>query len=124
MKASDPDTGLTREAALRCIPVRNADVQEERLPSGDLLLTHPVTLRPWMAAVVRRLGREEQSVRLKKLQLDGLGTDVWDLLDGRRTVERVIQEFTEKYQLHAKEAEVAVTRFLRELGRRGLIGMK
>jgi hypothetical protein len=61
---------------------------------------------------------------LKKLHLDEMGTAVWDLMDGRRSVRRVIQGFATKYQLHLKEAEVAVTRFLRELGKRGLIGFK
>lgn len=115
---------ITREAALKSTPVRNAQVKEERLETGEVLLTYPITIRPWIAGLIRRFGGNANRVELKKLHLDELGTAVWDLMDGRRSVRRVIKGFAGKYQLHIKEAEVAVTRFLRELGRRGLIGLK
>jgi hypothetical protein len=58
------------------------------------------------------------------LQLDALGTAVWELLDGRRSVQQIIERFADTYSLHAKEAEVSVSQFLRELGRRELIGLR
>lgn len=65
-----------------------------------------------------------EDVRIKKLQLDKLGSTVWDMLDGKRTVGEVIQSFISIQRLHPKEAAVAVTLFLRELGKRGLIGLR
>jgi hypothetical protein len=115
---------ITREEALKSTPVKSAKVKEERLETGEVLLTYPVTIRPWIGGLIRQFGGDADRVQLKKLHLDELGTAVWDLMDGRRSVRRVIQGFAGKYQLHIKEAEVAVTRFLRELGRRGLIGLK
>lgn len=115
---------ITRAEALKSTPVKNMAVEEERLETGEVVLTYPVTIRPWMAGLIRRFGGDTSRVQLKKLRLDELGTAVWDLMDGKRSVRRVIQGFAGKYQLHIKEAEVAVTRFLRELGRRGLIGFK
>lgn len=115
---------ITREEALKSTPVKNAQVKAERLETGEVLLTYPVTIRPWMAGLIRRFGGGANTVKLKKLHLDQLGTAVWDLMDGKRSVRRVIRGFAGKYQLHIKEAEVAVTRFLRELGRRGLIGFQ
>lgn len=115
---------ITREEALKSTPVKSAEVKEERLETGEVLLTYPVTIRPWIGGLIRQFGGDADRVQLKKLHLDELGTAVWDLMDGRRSVRRVIQGFAGKYQLHIKEAEVAVTRFLRELGRRGLIGLK
>ncbi|NIS59196.1 MAG: PqqD family peptide modification chaperone [Proteobacteria bacterium] len=115
---------VTRAAALKSTPVKNAEVKEERLETGEVLLTYPVTIRPWIASLTRRFGGSVDTVQSRKLQLDQLGTAVWDLMDGRRSVRRVIQGFAGKYQLHIKEAEVAVTRFLRALGKRGLIGLK
>jgi hypothetical protein len=53
-----------------------------------------------------------------------LGTAVWDLIDGRLSVERLIKRFAHLYQLQSREAEMSVTQFLRELGRRGIIGMR
>ena len=115
---------VTRGEALKSTPVKSAEVKEERLETGEILLTYPVTIRPWIASLARRLGGGANRVQLKRIHLCELGTTVWDLMDGRRSVRRVIQGFARKYQLHIKEAEVAVTRYLRELGKRGLIGLK
>jgi hypothetical protein len=62
--------------------------------------------------------------RSGKLQLDILGSAVWDLLDGKRSLQRVATVFAVEHQLEPEEAEVAVTQFIRELGRRGLIGLR
>ena len=94
------------------------------MDTGDVLLAYPIKVRPWASAVVRRLGMPSSHTREKKLQLDALGTGVWELIDGIRSVRQVIREFSERHQLHPREAEVAVTQFLRELGKRGLIGLK
>jgi hypothetical protein len=115
---------ISRLAALNCTPVKNNHVQEMRLETGVVLLMYPAALRPWIAGLIRRFGRQPQKPVTKKLQLDELGSHVWDLIDGRRTVQRLIKQFAEKYQLHSKEAEVSVTQFLRELGRRGIIGLQ
>jgi hypothetical protein len=115
---------ITREEALKSRPVKNAQVKEERLEIGEVLLTYPVRIRPWIGGLIRQFGGDAIRVQWKKLHLDEMGTAVWDLMDGRQSVRRVIQGFATKYQLHLKEAEVAVTRFLRELGKRGLIGFK
>lgn len=116
---------LTRGQALACTPVKGSHVQESRLASGDILLSYPDAKQPWFAGLIRRLNPAgAEKVRIKKLQLDALGTSVWELLDGSRSVQKVIELFAQKYRLHPKEAEVSVTQFLRELGRRELIGLQ
>lgn len=116
---------LTRTQAMACIPVKGGHVQESRLETGEILLAYPDYKQPWFTRLFRGPGRSEKdAVRIKKLQLDALGTAVWELLDGRRSVQQIIERFTDKYSLHAKEAEVSVSQFLRELGRRELIGMR
>ena len=116
---------LTRAQAMACIPVKGGLVQESRLETGEILLAYPDHKQPWFTRITRRLGRPGDSkVRIKKLQLDAPGTSVWELFDGRRSVGQVIELFAEKHSLHPKEAEVSVTQFLRELGRRELIGLR
>ena len=110
--------------ALEYRPVKNIQVREEVLESGVLLLFYPVTMRPWFSRLARRLGGSEESVRFRKLQLDELGTAVWHLLDGNRTVRQVIRAFARAHQLHHREAEISVSQFLRTLGKRGIIGLK
>ena len=115
---------ITRAEALESKPVKNNDVTEMRLENGEVLLTYPVEMRPWLAGISGRLGRPTDRTQTKKIQLDLLGTSVWDQMDGKRSVREIIQEFVRKHQLHPKESEVAVTQFLRNLGKRGLIGIK
>lgn len=115
---------ISRAEALKCIPVKNMDVTEIRLESGEVLLNYPVGIRPWMAKIVGHLGGKPDKTQNKKIQLDMLGTSVWDQLDGKRSVRQVIQQFKNNYQVHPKEAEKSVIQFLRDLGKRGIIGLK
>lgn len=119
-----PEKRLKREQALQAIPAINRLVTESRLDSGEVVIAYPVAVRPWMAKMLKLLGREPEALMTRKLQLDLLGTAVWDLIDGRRPVQDMIQRFANRYKLQAREAEVSVTQFLRELGRRGIIGMR
>ncbi len=114
----------SREDALECTPIKNDRVVESHLESGELQLSYPVTSRPWLTGLVKRLGRKQEGIYLKKLQLDVLGTEVWELLDGGTRVRDVIRQFAVRHRLQQREAELAVTRFLRELGKRGLIGLR
>ena len=116
--------GPNRSEALECIPIKNDKVEESRLDNGELLLIYPIIIRPWLAGLFRRLeGKSERTID-KKLQLDVLGTEVWGLMDGHTTVRGIIKRFASIHQLPQREAEVAVTHFLRDLGKRGLIGLQ
>jgi hypothetical protein len=123
-KKKKAGSNLTRKQALGSTPVKNMNVTEIQLDSGEVILTYPLEVRPWLAGLGRRLGITPNTTQTKKIQLDALGTSVWEQMDGKRSVREIIQEFVKKHQLHPKEAEVAVTQFLRNLGKRGLIGLK
>ena len=120
-----PVTGhMSRLEALAYKPVKSTQITETRLETGEVVLEYPLAVRPLVAAVARRLGKSQQDlVQIKKLQLDVLGTSVWDLVDGKRSVRRMIQIFAETHRLEKREAEVSVTQFIRELGQRGLLGL-
>ena len=122
-KKKDRRARITRDDALGCTPVKNRHVRESHLESGEVVVHYPVAVRPWVARLVRFLGKEEASPRDGKLQLDALGTAVWDMIDGKRSLRRIVAAFAAAHQLEAREAEIAVTQFVRELGRRGLVGL-
>ena len=113
---------LSRREALEYTPVRSRQISEIRLDSGEVVIEYPLIVRPWMAALAGRLGGG-QAKQTKKLQLDALGTSVWDLVDGKRSVRTIIQIFAKAHCLGNREAEVSVTNFLRQLGQRGLLGL-
>jgi hypothetical protein len=114
---------LSRTEALAYTPVKSSQILEIRLESGEVVIEYPLIVRPWIAAVARRLGRSQDRKQTKKLQLDAMGTSVWDLVDGKRSVRTIIQIFAKAHRLENREAEVSVTSFIRQLGQRGLLGL-
>lgn len=110
--------------ALERIPVKNIRISETRLETGEVIVGYPVTMRPFFAGLVKRFGGPEVQIRMKKLQLDELGTSVWDMINGKLSVRQLIERFAKVHQLEAREAEVSVAQFIRELGRRGVIGLR
>lgn len=123
-KKKSKGPSISRAEALDRIPDKNVQISEERLDSGEVVIHYPVTMRPLFAGLVKRFGGPGVQIQTKKLQLDALGTSVWALIDGKCSVRQLINGFGTTHQLEPREAEVAVTQFLRELGRRGLIGMR
>ncbi|MBW2432664.1 MAG: PqqD family protein [Deltaproteobacteria bacterium] len=115
---------ISRAEALNRIPSKNLQIREERLDSGEVVIHYPITIRPFFAGLVKRFGGSGAQIQTRKLQLDELGTSVWAMIDGNCSVRQLISIFATTHQLEIRESEVAVTQFLRELGRRGLIGMR
>lgn len=114
---------LSRSEALKCRPVKSDAVIEGRSDSDYAIIQYPIILKPWFHRLIQRLGYQPAGLERKKLELDAMGTAVWDLVDGDRTVKQIVRAFADKHRLQPREAEVAVTQFLRELGRRGVIGL-
>ena len=123
-KKKSRQSQMSRAAALNCRPAKSLHITESRLETGEVFLEYPLSVRPWIAAVAKRLGKSRDVVQIKKLQLDTMGTAVWDLVDGHRSVRRIVKIFAETHRLDNKEAEVSVTSFIRELGQRGLLGLQ
>jgi len=110
--------------ALLCIPEKNTEVKENFLDSGDLILTYQAMYKPFFFRIKKIVGQNPKKTFTRKIQLDGLGVDVWSLLDGEKNVRTIIKEFAVRHTLNYKEAEISVTLFLRSLGEKGLIGIK
>ena len=66
----------------------------------------------------------EPEIQTKKLQLDKLGSEVWGLIDGHHTVHQIVRLFAQSHRLQLREAEISVSQYIRELGKRGLIGLR
>ncbi|MFH1152774.1 MAG: PqqD family protein [Pseudomonadota bacterium] len=116
--------GLTREQALSCMPEKNRSVQEIVLDSGEMVLTYPVAYRPMVIRLRKFMGKGDGQFMEKRLQLDRLGSHVWSLIDGSRSVRTIVREFSIAWGLDTREAEVSVTQFLKSLGEKGIIGLR
>jgi hypothetical protein len=114
---------LTRDQALACTPVRNDVVNWEVLNSGLVRIEYVLVLKPLLKSISERFGGANDELPTRKLELDTLGSQVWQMIDGNRTTAQLIEEFARLQKISNQEAEQSITLFLRELGKRGLIAL-
>lgn len=114
----------SRTEALACTPVISALIDWQQDDSGAILIEYPLTVKPLFQSLLQRFTKQPPQRLTKKLQLDGMGSDVWQLIDGEDNVKTIIEKFACQHALTRHEAELSVTAFLRELGRRGLISLR
>jgi len=109
---------LSKQQALVSYPVRNQAVEWRDEGERTVLV-----LRRRDDWVGRLLSLFFVVPKERKIELDPVGAHVWHRCDGRHTVEQLIHGLAAKYKLNRKEAEVSLTAFLRNLGKRKLIAI-
>ncbi len=57
----------------------------------------------------------------KTFEFDQLGQMVWDLCDGKHSVQQIARKLAKTYKVSEREAQVATETFLVTLARKGLI---
>ncbi len=109
---------LTEEQVLDAVPMRNQSVRVEWRGSDRVVIYVALKQRwfmqppwSWLLRVRKEAGYE----------LEGLGREVWEACDGKRTVEAIIDGFAEKHHLRFHEARLSVLAFLRQLIQRGMV---
>ena len=120
----DSTPAMTRAQMLAAVPVRNAAVQwsrEAREAGGPELSLLRIPRRS------DRLGRMVAALfqvpEVRKLELDEIGSDVWEWCDGTRNVAAVTGAVCEKYRLNRRQAEASVAAYLKILQERRLIAI-
>ena len=102
---------------LAAVPHKNATMKIEH-GGAATLVSVPVRRPRWLVPPVSWVLPWSEH---RRVQLDEPGTEVLNLCDGKRNVEEVIETFVQKHKLSFREGQTAVTQFLRELLRRGII---
>ncbi len=105
---------------LSAIPHANRSMQLQRRGNGTGLATIPLQ-KP--AYLIRPLTWILPFSSVRRVELDRLGLSVFDLCDGRRTVEVIIEEFAIRHKLSFREGQLPVMQFLRELTNRGIVAI-
>lgn len=113
---------MSRDEALALAPQASRDVDVSLTAAGLVRLSVPVSVRPALAGLARRFGAWDGRVLRKTVELDAVGTFVWQHIDGRATVGEIAAALAARYSLNPDEARLAVSEFLRQLGRRGAVG--
>jgi hypothetical protein len=109
---------LTREQALEARPVRNPSLKWRLNDQDEVEIIVPRR----SDRLGRVLGYLFYVPTTRPLVLDEVGSRVWHLCDGERTVAEMVQTMCDEYKLGKREVEVSLTEYLRKLGRRGMIG--
>ncbi len=118
MLATRKKPKLSREAMLNSRPARNELLKWEKTDSGEARIT-VVRQETWK---VRMLSRLFYVPRERKITLDEVGSEVWQMCDGRTTVAQMIDALRNKYKLDRKEAEVSLLSYLKTLGQKRFLG--
>jgi len=121
---------LPREDVLRLRPVRNPVVTWEREDGGDedaedetdVPLKYVLNLPTRDDKYAKFLMKLFKGPSSRKVQLDEFGSHVWDLCDGKHTVEELVRFTCDTYKLNRRQGEVSVFAFMRMLSERRLIG--
>lgn len=117
-------TSLSRQEALQCVPVQNSSIiSSTGLESGEVRLEYALPMKPFLQAIYKRF-LNNSAFPTKKLQLDEMGSTVWKCINGKDSTLTIISHFANHYGITLHEAEISVTTFLVELGKRGLIAMR
>ena len=99
-------------------PVRNPELEWAEENERVVLHIKRGEMRSWKLRVVNFFVPLPPD---RRVALDAIGTDVWRLLDGNRTVGKIAKELAKKYKLQPREAELSLQQYFKELGRRGYI---
>lgn len=110
---------IDRKKALAIVPVRNPLVKWER-KGKEIVLTIPMK-GGILARIVKTVVRNLPDTR--QIALDDVGSSVWELCSGERSINGLVQAVSSNYKLTRREAEASVTMFLQTLAKKNLIGL-
>ena len=116
---------ITREQMLAVRPVRHPKIEWAREPRKSdevvvALLKIPRLRGKWADFVAKWL----QVPDYKKVELDEIGSDVWEMCNGSTNVEAIAKAIGVSYRLNKRQAEVSVTAYLKMLAERRLIALR
>lgn len=99
-------------------PARNEALEWDKTDDGEVQVS--VTRQEsWR---VRLLSKVFYIPKKRKITLDEVGSEVWQMCNGRTTVAQMIEELSGKYQLNRKEAEVSLLAYLKTLAQKRFVG--
>ena len=100
--------------------MRNESMTLRRQADGTALASIPLRRPAWLVPPLSWLIPFSPH---RRVELDTVGWAVLDLCDGKKTVERIIEDFARKENLTFREAQLPVTQFLQQLSERGMMAI-
>lgn len=107
----------TRGQLLSIRPVRNPLIPYEQNEDGFMILHVPFRKK----ALFRLLSRIFRLPTEHVVELDAVGSSIWELCDGKHTVSAILERIARHYKLDRREAEVSLFSYLNTLSQRRYI---
>lgn len=114
-----PQLQYNRDEVLNAYPLRNQLITWEEEESGEVSLVIPQKQKTWIMLLAKVFSIPDKRV----VVLDEVGAFVWKLCDGKSTIDLVTRRLRNEYGLTHKEAETSLLTYLRQLAKKGLIGI-
>ena len=108
---------FSRKEVLEAKPIQNPGTTWEKDLNEEVVVSIPRRNTGWINLLAKVFSIPPQ----RKIVLDRLGTEVWELCTGKNTVEDLVKVFHKKHKLTRKQAETAMMNYLNQMARRGLI---
>jgi len=121
---------VTKAEFLKIKPVRNPLLRWEKTEGGVRIFIPLQQPEPEQ----KKKGKKKKQIGLlsklspppppteKKIDLDKIGSLVWEQFDGERTVADIANYLQRKFKMMQSEAEVALNSYFNQLSKRGLVG--
>lgn len=116
---------IERKDALAIVPVRHPLVTWERT-DNEVVLRIPLRddkIARAVKAIMKAMRVARDLPDSRQVGLDEVGSFVWELCDGKRTIDGIVTGLSKEYKLTRREAEASVTMFLQTLAKKNLIGL-
>jgi hypothetical protein len=107
----------SRREMLALRPLRNAAL--EWVVEEDQVVLEIKRVNNWKTKLLNIFVPLPES---RRVVLDPIGTDVWQMLDGQNTIEDIGKALAKKHKLTPRETELSLQQFFKELSRRGYVG--
>jgi len=124
---------LGRSEFLTMRPIRNPQITWVKSEDGRIRITIPLKQLKKEGKTTKIEGRKRRRKREslfskltpdpkeKHIQLDVIGSIVWEFCDGENTVKEIVGHLHNEYKLLPSEAEISLNSYFNDLSKRGLL---
>lgn len=113
---------IVRSEFLKIRPIRNPRLRWEKNESEVVTVIIPLENPNEKKEMKKKRKKKPSPPKEKRIQLDALGSIVWEMCDGEKTVKDIVDTLFEKYKLLPSESEVSLNTYFNQLAKRGLVG--
>lgn len=138
-KKKEEASQIARGDFLNIRPVRNPAIEVEKDENGKITLvmrlekpkeekTEPKKEDKEPEKDMKPSRRERRRglpstppVKMRKFNLDTIGSIVWEMCDGQKTVKDLVKQLHDTYKMLPSEAEISLNSYFNDLAKRGLV---